>query len=494
MHTRSFIVLGYALLFSGCNDVVSTRRNLDHCTWKGGDGYCADRSPDMPYCVAGYGDCLAGGRYGCVAEVTPECHAPCGEPGDLSCVVGESSTGTSSMGTETSGSSESGSESSSTTGPMSCVNDEECTDAAAPFCGVSGECGTCEGTKDGDAACAGVDPGLPLCVGGACVQCTAAAPEACTGTTPLCDDATNTCVPCTEHGQCGEAACNLYTGACLPGDAEAIAHVGPGQEFASLTLAVASIPADAEGTVVVHQANYDEAVTVDGNRTVAFLAAEGDSPVWGLLAGGMPQLTVPMGSTVLVEGMQLSGNANDLGLRVDGGRAWVDRSRIVQNSGGGVLAEAGAELTLRNCFVGGSVNNVAALAVTGATATITYVTAGAGFGTATALTCDVAATVDTRNSLFVSEDAGGDEVQCPGATIEHSAAELDLGGTNVALGDMATTWFTAYGTGDFGLTAMHPVAIDTAAQWQTGDPTTDIDGDPRPAVDATPDYAGADVP
>jgi hypothetical protein len=36
--------------------------------------------------------------------------------------------------------------------------------------------------------------------------------------------------------------------------------------------------------------------------------------------------------------------------------------------------------------------------------------------------------------------------------------------------------------------------IDTAAIWQTGDPTTDIDGDPRPSTDGSPDIAGADIP
>lgn len=39
-----------------------------------------------------------------------------------------------------------------------------------------------------------------------------------------------------------------------------------------------------------------------------------------------------------------------LGLRVNGALAWVDRSRIVQSSGGGVVAEA--QLVLRSCFVG----------------------------------------------------------------------------------------------------------------------------------------------
>ena len=404
----------------------------------------------------------------------------------------DSSSGTSSGGTDTEASTGSTGESSSTTGPMPCVSDEECTDAEAPFCGTAGECGTCEGTADPDAACAVVDPTLPLCVGGTCVQCTAAAPEACTGTTPLCDDATNTCVPCTEHGQCGEAACNLYTGACLPGDADAIAHVGPGQEFASLTLAVASIPADAEGTLVVHQANYDEAVTVDGNRTVAFLAADGDLPAWALIAGGMPQLTVPAGSTVLVDGLRLSGNANDVGLRVDGGRAWVDQSRIVQNTGGGIVAENAAELTLRSSFVGGAIDtNV--LELRGATAEVLYSTLGASLGMTTSLSCDALSMVTVRNSLVVSRSDDG-EVLCEGYDATYTASEALLDGTgNIALGTMDVAWFVGFNGGDFSLSTMHPVAIDTAALWTTGDSLTDIDGDLRPTVDGTPDFAGADL-
>src|SRR5690606_36945591 len=100
-----------------------------------------------------------------------------------------------------------------------------------------------------------------------------------------------------------------------------------------------------EGTIIVHAAmpNYDEAVTVDGGRVLAFLAADdvATPPRWLQGAGGPPQLTVG-DATVLMDGLQLSGNADAVGLSVDGGRAWVDRSRIVQNSGGGVLAQSGA--------------------------------------------------------------------------------------------------------------------------------------------------------
>lgn len=494
MFHRLTLALTLPLLTISCTRITS-EANPDHCGVNGGDSYCSDLFPDKPYCIQGKGECAIGDHYGCVAEVTPECHAPCGllEEGEMCAGSESSSTGSSSeSGSNTSDTGTASSESSSTTGPIPCVSDDECTEPGAPFCGVMGECGACDGTADPDAACVSDDPGLPLCVGGACVQCTAAAPEACAGMTPLCDDATNTCVPCTEHGQCGEAACNLFTGACLPGDADAIAHVGPGQEFASLSLAVASVPAGAEGTVVVHQASYDEAVMVSGNRTVAFLAAAGDSPAWALIAGGGPQLAVAAGSTALLDGLRLSGNADDLGLRVTGGQVWADRSRIVDNNGGGIVAESNAELMLRNCFVGGDISDANALTVNGSTATVLYTTAGGGFGAATALTCDAPATVTVRNSLFVAR-TDSDEIVCD-AAIERSAAELDLGGTNTGLGAMATAWFLGYGTGDFGLAVAHPATIDTAAQWHAGDPSTDIDGDLRPTVDGTPDYAGADVP
>jgi hypothetical protein len=39
---------------------------------------------------------------------------------------------------------------------------------------------------------------------------------------------------------------------------------------------------------------------------------------------------------------------------------------------------------------------------------------------------------------------------------------------------------------------VYPTEIETAALWETGDPTTDIDGDSRPVTDGTPDFAGAD--
>ena len=489
---RTTIVAGFGigLAAAACGPDIVRELNSDHCANQSGNDWCRERyGAERGFCV--WGTCgPTAAQDGC-AEVRPaedECYSPCGAGGtvldDASCLGSASSSGTD-TGTGTGETTEgSGSSGSSTTGPMPCVDDQDCPDAAAPFCEpVSGECVRCDGVKDPDGACAELDPMAPLCVEGDCVQCTAAAPEACMGTTPVCDDASNTCVPCTEHGQCGEAACNLYTGACLPGDA--VVHVGPRQDFETLGEAVSSFAPTAEGTIVVHQANYDEAITVDGGRVLAFLAYADDTPLWILAGGGAPQLAVTDG-TVFLDGLRLSSNADDRGLVVNGGRAWVDRARIVQNSGGGVLAQAGAELTLRNCFVGGPIDGDA-VAVNASTLDMLYTTAGAGpvaVGRTRAVFCDDGLQVEARNSILLSLD-DDPEVECPGVTLVDSATEAEVG--------FDAMWFTNYVNGDFHLTPAGADIFDGLAEWRSGDPSTDIDGQPRPAVDPSPDYAGADI-
>src|SRR5690606_13952999 len=147
-------------------------------------------------------------------------------------------------------------------------------------------------------------------------------------------------------------------------------------------------------------------------------------------------------------------------------------------------------------FVGGSVNNVPALAIDGATANITYTTIIGGLGsTAEGLSCTAGATVTVVDSIVLLQ-SDNEPVTCEAATFDHSVSEVELpGATNVNAGNFndASPWFTNVATGDFHLSGMHPTAIDTAARWTADDPPTDIDGDPRP-TDEGPDYAGADIP
>lgn len=488
-----------------------TEIDTTHCNYNGGDSYCAEQFPDgdYPFCESGRTGCISPQKtLGCVAAPpSDECYSPCGGDStiddDATCIAVESSSGSSDSDSSSgdSDSTDTGSTSSETTGPMPCTENVDCEDASAPFCEpVSGECVACDGTDDPDGACAGLDPTMPLCVAGTCVQCTAAAPDACMGKTPVCDDAANTCVPCTEHDQCGDAACNLFSGACLPADA--VVHVGAGQEYATISAAVMSFAAGAEGTIIVHAgASYDESISVNGGRVLAFLAADvgpmAEPPRWVRTSGTQPQLTVT-DATVLMDGMQVSSNASDVppGVVVDGGRAWMDRSRIIQNAGGGIVAQSAADLVLRNCFVGGDESDVDAVVVDGATASILYATIGGGngsFGMARALSCTAGSDVTIRNSILAALD-DIPELACSMATVSYSASETAIAGTdNVTLGSVQGGWFTNYSTGDFTLAAP-PAAVTTAAQWQAGDPLVDIDGDARPGIDGLADAAGADVP
>ena len=417
----------------------------------------------------------------------------------------DSSSGTSSGGTDTDASTGSTGESSSTTGPMPCVSDDECTDPDAPFCGTAGECGTCDTTADPDAACAGADPLLPLCVGDTCVACTPEVPLVCDDQLLLCDAGSNSCIPCTEHAQCGSGACELSVGTCFPDDF--VVHVDgdpgamPMPDYTSISAAVAAVADGMHGVIVVHEldggGSYQTAgmgLRIDNGKTVALLAALGEAPrIQG--TGTNPGVTVQGAGTFLyMDGLSLrSGDA--LGLHVDGAFAWVDQSRIVQNTGGGIVAENGAELTLRSSFVGDGTNGEHGLFVDGSSATVVSTTVGSGVDNFTdvfPIYCTGAVDVTIRNSVLVSFD-NPSEISCSTAMVINTASEALIPGTgNTALGDIAVDWFVSIDAGDFHLDNP-PAMLATTARWQTGDPLTDIDGDLRPTVDGTPDYAGADL-
>lgn len=476
--------------------------NENHCANNNGDAWCGERyGTERAYCVLG--TCgPTEGQDGCVAArpTDDECYSPCGDSmtvtEDGSCIVGEESSGSSSSGDGSStseGDTEEGT-ASTTTGPQVCMNDDECTSDAAPFCDTeAGECVGCDGVDDGDVACAELDPLAPACVDGSCVECTAEITEACVGATPVCDAEANACVACTEHSECGEAACNLFTGACLP--AEAVVHVGPGQRFTTLGQAIGSFDAAAaEGTIVVHQADYNEAASVAEGQTLAFLANEGDVPRWILAGGGSPQLTVG-NATVLMDGVQISGNASGVGLLVDGGQVWIDRGRIIDNNGGGLVAQSGAMLTVRNSFVGangtGGVGSFG-IDVDSATIDLVYVTVARNDEAAIdSIRCNAASTVTVRNSIVVGRDP--ESIDCPPISVVTSAVDQDIG-DNSNVGAAQLSWFNSATTGDFLLTKEGAAVFENVAVWEMGDPAVDIDDGLRPTTDGASDYAGADVP
>jgi hypothetical protein len=477
------LALGFAL-GSGCAVLAE-----HHCGNLDGDLTCAERGGGG-FCDA----CRAQGDGCSDAMPSDGCHfvGPGAGPGEASLGTTESDDDSyGEVSTE-----EGGPE--TTTGPAPCTSDADCGDAT-PFCQATGACVACDDMPVPDAACAGQDESRPLCVDGECVQCSEANTAVCDVQRQICDPETHACTGCVQHAQCESEACELAVERCFPADAVVLeVDDAPDADHATVVGAVAAIANGSYGILRVHErsagAAYQAAHVIDASKTIALLGAPGEAPfLQG--AAGAPALHVEgIHTAVYIDGLALRDTAEDgRGLVVREGTAWVERSRILQNTGGGVLAEAGAMLTIRSSFVGGDVADVTAVEVQGATAQVLYATLGAGIGSAAALVCDPTATVDVRNSVLVARTLGP-AVSCDAGTFTHDAAEADLEGTNTAVGAMSVMWFQGYLLGELGLSAVGADVFANVAQWREGDPLADIDGDPRPAVDGAPDHAGADVP
>ena len=392
--------------------------------------------------------------------------------------------------TEASGSEEAGSSSgpstsmgpgagSESTGPDGCIGDDDC-EGATSFCGEAGVCVGCDELLDGDAACAGVSAETPVCAGGTCVACAAGKEDACGGTTPVCDTAAQTCVPCGFHFQCPESACHIQEGSCFPADRVWVVD-GGGEDFSSVSAGVASIGAGEMGVLVVRDAGtYLDNISITGDRVVAIVAADGDTP--RLLGENDPTITVGSGATVYLEGLRVALNGQALGVQVSGGEAWLDACRVVQNSGGGIAVSSGGEVVVRNSMVAAP-NNQNALSVTGATAHVLYSTVVGNFGSSRPLVCDGASTASARNSILVSR---GNAIACTPLDISFSATATEVGPYN-------EDWFNL-DAGELELLDAGIATFQDIAQWQTGDPPFDIMNNDRPTTDGASDFAGAHSP
>jgi hypothetical protein len=382
-----------------------------------------------------------------------------------------------------------------------CMDSRECTDPKSPVC-VESVCVACTEAGFPDQACEAKDAAAPVCRGdGECVACTPTNPSACDGTTPVCDEATSACVGCSFHEQCPESACRIATGGCF--DAGNVHDVGQGMEYEGIGDAVSDLGQGGEVVLRIFDgASYDEAVTISGAGTVyALLADDGAMvPQWVNTGGGAATLRVQGGAEVYVQSVRLTLNpaSGFPGISVSAASLYLDRTEVVNNTGGGIVLTGGAEGYLRNCFVGGAAD-VTAMTVDNSAAAILYTTLGGSLGVSASLSCANPDAVTVRNSILVSRAATGDDLTCAAAEITYSATEVLVPGMgNVAVGsfDMAdaTAWFENYNGGGFGLTAAGGVTFGDVALWSVGDPLVDIDGEPRPAEDATPDVAGADLP
>ena len=377
-------------------------------------------------------------------------------------------------------------------------------------------------TVEGDAACADLDPNRPVCDtdSGACVECTPDNDAFCEGDTPTCDAVDLLCRECVEHSECPDSACKIRhesetvgsvgLGQCFdPADVVTVNSDG-GADFDNIDDALSSIAGDGDLVIILEEASdYNEAVSfgMGNNQDVAILAATGDNPNWIQGSGGMgPQLIINGNGRAWLHRLEIRGNQNGgvAGVRVNGGRLHVQRSRIVGNTGGGISAEAGGFAIVENSFVGGNIDFAAVRVQSGADASVLYSTLVAGTSSSV-FACPMApmdaGDVTIRNSLIAGRGNLLPEVDCDADSLSITftatatpMAEAGMG--NEGVGEFPQlnpeNWFVDI-LDDFSLQNDSPALMEDVALWVDGDPPTDIDGTPRPAKEG-PDYAGADIP
>ncbi len=408
---------------------------------------------------------------------------------DASTSAATSPTGTSSLETsDTSGGDETASAGSTTsaadeaTTSSQCEDHGACLDALAPICDM-GRCRPC-----GDAppdACGVRDPADPVCLGsGACGECTGDQDEACTGTTPVCDLVANVCVGCTGHEQCPNTACDSATGACFPGDCAVRVADDGSADFSDISSAVAAIPEDGSCVVTLTNPNDDtlllEHVTVSDGRRVA-LIGEGEPLRWG--SGTGVAIMVGADSVAYVDRVRFISR-----LEAIDGTLRLDR---VDLAPGAVPAAVRADGDAARVFLSNSwISTIAvgpALQVDGGNVEVVYSTL---YGGTSAVACGAAQTITLRASLLLSRGTM-DPIDCVGADISYSASEMVYAGPgNQSLGPNQVDWFQILPFPR--LASDPPVLLGATARWTTGDPVIDIEGRPRPSIDGTMTFAGAE--
>jgi hypothetical protein len=413
--------------------------------------------------------------------------------------------------------------------PEEGVQDNPSCQAPASFCDPDGACVDCSGI-----VCAALDPSTPACdlISGACVQCSAEDTSACGTVTPICDPLAQVCVPCAEHSQCSTGACNLASGACFPpkvlwvdkaaapgGCAEA--DGSEAKPYCEIQDAAQKIPKNDPTILRVRAAPsaYTSQVSIQEGRFIAIIRDAGVSPRLEVL--GSSALTIAKGGFAFVDGFNIAGATQDRGIVCAEGTLWLDRSRlnsreevgidgngcslhvrrslIARNSLGGIKQTNGGSVHVENSFIvnnGGFLSDVGGLSMIGANqVSVIYSTiAGneAKVGLGSSLHCVTLQSASTVNSVLLAKP-GASSISCSDMDIEYSLLDSDkyAQSTNTVVQALDPAWFVNPASNDYHVTPTAPFKM--VALWLSGQPKVDYDGDLRPTVDSSPDYAGADL-
>ncbi len=334
----------------------------------------------------------------------------------------------------------------------------------------------------------------PLCEAGACVAC----PETvCPAASAACD-----CTACVKHEDCSEgAACDADTGQCLVDVLYVDDHgacPGDGTEASPYCLPQDAIDAVGPGgsaTIRIRPGvgiGYQQDIALLPGQTLAMIG-EGDYvPNLNAQPGGAESvLTVAEAdATLWLTGLRFRAGDEGPAVTVAGGTVHASAIQVADSAAGALRVTDGGNVDLENSFLAHWWSQETAIAVDGASfaaRNISLVWANTPTGV---ITCTRSATVELHDSIVASA-AAVDDFLCDGAVLEldHVVTKADVGPPPYTF-----PWFENQYGADLHLRPAGAAVFADYAQWNTGDPTTDIDGDPRPLIDGTPDFPGADVP
>lgn len=441
-----------------------------------------------------------------------------------------------------------GSDPDDTTGdpPVACDADDGPDPACpgtAPFC-VDG---TCVGCEDAPVqACASVDPATPVCDAGsgACVGCNehdqcdsgacriatgecfaesnrlwvdAAAPDCAAGTgtmaAPFCDVVSAMNVLADQVGDDPWAIFvagnpNPYVGVIDPTGGRPIAIIGPsaglGARIQSMGFTL-DLWAMSPETYVSH-------ITLSSNGATAVRGGGQDCTLW-LDDSAITDVEtgIETGSCTINTRRSVLTNHN-LAVHVDSGGIFNALDTDIGSGQGGLLIEGSAVLArslVHNHFTGGGITLSGDLTMvnsmvysneyandgldvqTGGTFSLVYTTLVG------AITCTNAGPSSIRNSIVLNHSYEAGQT-CTSASVDYSVVNMGAGqgdGNVLATPEDLPALFvsTSLNGADYHLLPGATIPEDVAL-WERGSPPVDIDTDPRPEVDGTMDWAGADRP
>lgn len=190
---------------------------------------------------------------------------------------------------------------------------------------------------------------------GACVQCTATNDAACTGTSPVCGNE-HACRACQAHSECATNAC-LPDGSCA--DEASVAYVDP--TATNNPACSLSTPCNKVASALSTNRPYvkitgtiDEAITLDGTRTVTFLGAPGAKLT---RTNNGQLLRIADAARVAIYDLEISGALGaNVGISMSPGNTAalsLVRAKVIGNTGGGVSASGGS-LTISQSTIAGN--------------------------------------------------------------------------------------------------------------------------------------------